>query len=204
MERILKDKWALFLALISIISFVIIMINLSNPYLLSIDYSINSFMALVQNPYLLNVAEILGYIFDSISILIMILIISAVIFIYGLRKDSLFLLSTGIATGVFVFLLKGLISRERPLNSIIQELTSSFPSGHAAVSFILFGFFIYLTLKYKPKMKKLLVAALVIFILLIGFSRVYLNAHWFSDVIGGFLLGVFLFFSAMSVWENQQ
>jgi undecaprenyl-diphosphatase len=82
--------------------------------------------------------------------------------------------------------------RIRPANSLISEAEYSFPSGHATLSIIYFLLLLYLFKdEIGSKTKKCIFLILdILIILLIGFSRIYLNVHWFTDVIAGFVLGV--------------
>jgi undecaprenyl-diphosphatase len=82
--------------------------------------------------------------------------------------------------------------RVRPPNPLIDPLHNfSFPSGHATSGFIFYGLLVYLIWKTNlPKPVKYLAGILLIgFALLIGFSRVYLRVHYFSDVLAGFCIG---------------
>ncbi|HED06308.1 MAG TPA: phosphatase PAP2 family protein [Ignavibacteria bacterium] len=88
---------------------------------------------------------------------------------------------------------KFLVHRERPVNALIDVSGYSFPSGHAAMAII---FFVLLAYAFKDDIKNKIVRILFMFgvlavPVLIGISRVYLNVHWFSDVIAGFALGMF-------------
>lgn len=67
----------------------------------------------------------------------------------------------------------------------------SFPSGHAVMSTVVYGFLAYLLLRCAPaKWRHAGTAAAILLIGLIGFSRLYLGAHWFSDVVGGLSFGI--------------
>lgn len=90
--------------------------------------------------------------------------------------------------------LKLIIARPRPpIENMLKTANGySFPSGHSMCSMVFFGTiicFIFLYLK-SSKLKNLLILMLSLLILLIGFSRIYLGAHYFSDVLAGFSLGI--------------
>lgn len=79
-----------------------------------------------------------------------------------------------------------------------EEISYSFPSGHATVAMAYYGILFYLLLMMcRSHFQRMAVAVTGVgFILFMGFSRIYLGVHYFSDVIGGFAIGlVWLLFS---------
>ena len=93
-------------------------------------------------------------------------------------------------------MLKLAMDRPRPTDDLVAVWHDfgglSFPSGHAFSALVLFGLLYYLTpflVTRKPWANLVRVSSLLM-ILLIGISRVYLGAHWPSDVLGGFLFGL--------------
>lgn len=97
-----------------------------------------------------------------------------------------------IAFGLNV-LLKMSLHRRRPYGQIIETLglrSYSFPSGHAFGTVIFYGLMVYLDVKYLMRPWTIIIAAiLTAVIVLIGVSRVYLTAHYPSDVLAGWILG---------------
>ncbi len=87
--------------------------------------------------------------------------------------------------------LKNFFHRARPLPQLVPEHGYSFPSGHAFQSMVAYGFIIYLTCKLvrNCRLRGLIFILCPLLILLIGFSRIYLNVHWLTDVLGGFCAG---------------
>jgi undecaprenyl-diphosphatase len=109
---------------------------------------------------------------------------SAAIMILGLG-------SAGMVTGV----LKEFFMRARPLNALVTGLTdASFPSGHAATAaafFVIIGYLLVRRIK-SVIVRELVIVACVLATIAVGLSRVALNVHWASDVIGGWSLGIFM------------
>jgi undecaprenyl-diphosphatase len=94
---------------------------------------------------------------------------------------------------ILMALLKEIFNRQRPLIPLLAPVKGlSFPSGHAMMSVSFYGLLIFLVWENitNRTLKWGLTIFLVLFILLIGFSRVYLRLHYFSDVIAGFAAGI--------------
>ena len=84
--------------------------------------------------------------------------------------------------------------RPRPETAFFEQSGLSFPSGHAMIGGAFYGLLIYLvwTSVRQGGLRWLLVALLGIWVVLIGYSRIYLNVHYASDVLAGWAAG-FLF-----------
>jgi hypothetical protein len=89
--------------------------------------------------------------------------------------------------------IKYVYGRSRPISAIplITARGFSFPSGHATVSVALFAALYYWLWNHpgRYRLRVSLAFTVVVFTLLIGFSRIYLGVHFPSDVLAGFLLG---------------
>ncbi len=118
-----------------------------------------------------------------------------VIFLYLIRKDFKRVLEISVIGGggfLINYFMKLTFHRVRPEHPLINGLTNfSFPSGHATSGFIFYGLLVYLLWKSKlPGYVKYTAGSiLILFSLLIGFSRIYLRVHYASDVIAGFCCG---------------
>jgi undecaprenyl-diphosphatase len=97
--------------------------------------------------------------------------------------------------GVLSFFLKLLIQRPRPIgaSAFLHGETFSFPSGHALGSLVGYGMFAYVigsTWIETARARLVLVVATAVLVIAIGVSRLYLGVHYFSDVVGGYAVGV--------------
>jgi membrane-associated phospholipid phosphatase len=115
---------------------------------------------------------------------------------YARRREWLDAWALLVAAGggtLINYALKMLFQRGRPdfASEFIHGTSWSFPSGHAMDSLVGYGFLVYLVLHGRPTTArgKALIAAIVVIVGVIGFSRVYLGVHYLSDVVGGYLAG---------------
>jgi len=91
---------------------------------------------------------------------------------------------------VIGFVIKAALHRPRPTQLFAGWDAFSFPSGHATTNTAIYGFLaVFLALSAKPARQALVAAMAALVVALIGFSRLYLGAHWFSDVVGGIAFG---------------
>ena len=114
--------------------------------------------------------------------------------ILALRRQWLLLKGWSIALvggELLNLVLKDVFQRPRPLHSeILSSQSWSFPSGHAMESLIAYGMLVYLLTVLAPELgrRRLAIVAgcAALLILAIGWSRIYLGVHHFSDVVGGY------------------
>lgn len=123
--------------------------------------------------------------------------IAAAVLGYGfaLEKDY-YLIAGSIAliTIVISSILKIILRRRRPVNDYVEKMffkTFSFPSGHAAGALVSYGM-AALVVSYKwPELMLAAWLAAATLIFFISLSRIYLGAHYASDVVGGWVVGAF-------------
>lgn len=103
---------------------------------------------------------------------------------------------------------KEMFDRKRPPNpeAVVHETNNSYPSGHAMSSAIGYGLLGYALVLPQRRRPRRIVAANFMIVIVIGvaFSRVYLRAHWFSDVVGGVALGVAWLFFCLGWLERRR
>lgn len=91
--------------------------------------------------------------------------------------------------------LKILYFSPRPGGLLNSQVSSSFPSGHTLLGVMILGFLAFLIAENLPENKRKTPYLLAFFsIILIATSRVYLGAHWFTDVLASLCLGMALLF----------
>lgn len=122
-------------------------------------------------------------------------------FIFKYKKAALYTLFTLLA-GLVSTILKAVVNRPRPSDTLVRIVSKttqqSFPSGHVLFYVVFFGFMVILMFQLEniPKSIRIIVGGIsLLMIFLIPVSRIYLGAHWLSDVLGGFLSGLLCLYS---------
>jgi undecaprenyl-diphosphatase len=122
-------------------------------------------------------------------------VVSLGLILARLRVEGLICM-IGVAAGAGINrLFKALVDRPRPNQPLVQVVFEvsheSFPSGHVCffIEFFGFLFFVSFVLLRVGVLRRLMLSTLGLLIAVIGVSRVYLGAHWPSDVLGAYLAG---------------
>jgi membrane-associated phospholipid phosphatase len=131
------------------------------------------------------------------SPLVMVILALGVAVILGIRKQGLLLqawVTAFLGGSLLNTVLKHAIHRPRPHTVPMPVYHSwSFPSGHAMGSLIGYGMLTYVLIILGPRSRRVQLAiagCATLLVLAIGLSRLYLGAHYFSDVVGGYAAGM--------------
>ena len=161
----------------------------------AVDLQITRAIQLINFPSFAGLMSIVSWPGFGPQDIIITVLITLLIFIFGLRWEAVTALIAALFTTGINLLVKDLVQRPRPTQNLVNvfaKLSSySFPSGHVMFYLGFFGFIWFLAFTLlKPSLKRsFLLVFLGILIVLIGVSRVYLGEHWASDVLGSYLLG---------------
>jgi membrane-associated phospholipid phosphatase len=176
--------------------FIVLSVLVATYSSIPVDINISREIQEHQNPFFDKMMYLIstpGYMPES---LILVLGTSLLFFLFKYKKVAAYVLATGL-TGLISTLVKALVNRPRPSKDIVKILhettQQSFPSGHVLFYLVFFGFMILLMFQLDkiPKWLRISLGLFSAFLIFsIPFSRIYLGAHWFTDVLGGFLLGL--------------
>ncbi len=200
----MKKKDYLIYGFVLLALFLILLIFVSFGLVNGLDNSVNNFVPGIVSSSLTSLMIFFTNLMENEVVMVFALILIAVLFILKRKKEVLLVVGTFAFAEIVKEGFKILIQRARPLNSLINETGFSFPSGHSTFAILFFLIIIYL---FKDSIKdNVLRYSFVIFnlvlILLVGFSRIYLGVHWITDVVGGFLLGGFVFCMGVYIFKN--
>ena len=155
-----------------------------------IDKSIHDFIIKFSSEVTTSIMKIFTF-FGSTIFIVILSIILFIIFIILKQKDKAFKTAGAIIISTIINnIIKIIIRRPRPEYITVVEKTFSYPSGHTMASTTLYGILLYLLLKSNLKKTYKIGFGIILgnLPLLVGISRIYLGAHFFSDVFGGYLL----------------
>ncbi len=165
-----------------------------------IDITTNAFMQFIQNSTLTTFSKFIAIVFDTITLTLISLAIAVYLYFKISKRKGIFLASVTIVTGILIKLLKEIFQRARPLNALIQESGFSFPSGHTTTTVVFLGLIIYLFASKKHKLEAILIATLIVF--LVGFTRIYLQVHWLTDIVGGVFVGGIILVLSIIIYKR--
>lgn len=166
-----------------------------------IDYNVYNLLSTNEIEFITAFFNVVTSLASSEAIIIITL---ALIFLLNTNHERLFVIINTIISAGIIIVSKNIFLRERPL--IGSELLSSysFPSGHSLIATTYYGFLIYLLKrsKCKEEYKVIGTTMLTTLIVLICLSRLVLNVHYITDVIGGVILGLVILLVLIYFFEK--
>lgn len=137
-------------------------------------------------------------------------VLPVIIVIFGLLvywkrwRAAFHALALGIMTAGSVYVLKHLLKSPRPWGIFHNPDIYSMPSGHTAIATTVFmGLAFLIAVSVRPQFRKWIYSIGLLFPLIVGVSRLYLGAHWFTDVLSSWLLGSAVLMLVILSYERQ-
>ncbi|MBS5806708.1 MAG: phosphatase PAP2 family protein [Firmicutes bacterium] len=195
-------KFSIFVVVLCLILFSIICYGVLSYDSLVIDtkvysFIINNIMNDGLTPILKAITELGGVAFT---------VLAGVLIFMFCKKNRWFITIDLVGVTLVNQVIKHIIRRPRPnVLRLVEESGYSFPSGHSMVSMAFYGIIIYLVYKNVSNkyLKWILIILLSLLILSIGFSRIYVGVHYFTDVAGGFLLGLAYLIIYINIYNKR-
>ena len=192
----------MFIIILLIVSFIVIKNSSIYKYIVNFDYKVIEFFGNINDKRL---TTSMSFITNFGDWYIPILIIVCIFIIIKNKWYFYTLSSSYLLSGIVVFITKILVARPRPLEALIKIPSSySFPSGHTLTSLIFYMTLFYLMTEKSNKLIRITFGLLFCFlIVVVALSRVCLGVHFFSDVVGGFILGMPCLLCCINIIEKN-
>jgi len=195
-----KQSFLLTILFLLIISFVLLSIFVvRNPipkFDLDISLAVQKYHSDVLDKIMLGVSF-----FGELPYSLLSVIAVALVFYYYKYKREAFFIAQILFSGLIILVVKNYVNRPRPTEFYVRLVEinrfQSFPSGHVLSYVLFFGFLIILMRHLKnipPSTRRLVTVVSAFLMVMITPSRIYLGAHWFTDTLGGFILGLICLF----------
>jgi membrane protein DedA with SNARE-associated domain/membrane-associated phospholipid phosphatase len=148
----------------------------------------------IHSGFLTSLAKVIS-IFGTWPFLTTVVVVAAIVLLYFRRTADAAVLAIGYGlTRAGVHIAKAAVDRPRPPDPLVDAGGSSFPSGHAATA-VVFLILAVIAARALPNLtwRVAMIVGAAVFAVLIGLSRIYLRVHYWSDVTGGWSLGLAIF-----------
>jgi membrane-associated phospholipid phosphatase len=152
-----------------------------------LDHAVRDWFRAQHTPGGERVFNILTYLGDRYVLLPLAAIVGWPLFRKH-REWFVVLLFCGLASAEVNSILKNEFEMLRPPLGLSMKDSFAFPSGHTTAAAAVAAVIGYLALRARIFPLAYVVGAVTV-VVVVGFSRIYLDMHWFSDVVGGFLIG---------------
>ena len=160
--------------------------------MLELDVSISLWMVDHFSQGLVEFTKVFTNVFSP-SVIAVVSIISIAVFAFKKKwHNSLLVFLSIVGVSFWPGFLKDIIMRVRPEDMLVTYTDFSFPSFHASIAAMaaILLIYIFLIKIERLMLRESMIVAVILLSFAVCLSRVYLNVHWFSDVVAGYSLGI--------------
>ena len=191
-------------AFISLGGFVIFLILVQSKNIEKFDHFWQQLMISCRTPQATMIIKHLTHLASPLAVSLWVVLGSIFLAYHQQKAASIASLLVFASGGIILSILKHIVARPRPAARLVAESTWSFPSGHSFGAMLLALMLFYWVrpnfIQYKWLFNVFLIAGVVF----IGFSRIYLEVHYPSDVLAGFLLANFWWYLCLAYFDNKK
>lgn len=189
-EEVFLGVWVLVLSLASWGFFSVLQDVLAKDPLVLADQAVYHFFYSLRTPWADHLFIAITELGDSPVNICLFFAVLVVLVGHGCLRTAGFWILAVLGGLAGVQMLKWIIHLPRPMAIYHGASAFGFPSGHTTMSVILYGFLAILVTRNALGSLRWKVFTFVLLIsFIIALSRLYLGAHWLSDVLGGFFAG---------------
>lgn len=196
------NKKSFFQCVILLVSFLVLTLAVkSQSDMISyLDNITSAFFQSIRNPDLTNLMTIISTVVSPLTTSLIALVILGYQYFLN-QRIAVWLFMLFFGTNALALLLKDIIARHRPMNQLVFNSGYSFPSGHTISTFLLM---ILVLVVARQRLRRVLsqvvfvIFALVILASVI-FSRLYLENHFLTDILGSLLLGASSYYGLSAI-----
>lgn len=201
-------KFRIIIVCLCLLLFSVILFNVCKYGVLDIDNNVYNFISKnILNDTLSSILKCVTHL-GGVAFIVLL----GVLCFMFCKKNKWFITFDLVGCTVINQTIKHIVRRPRPnVLRLVSESGYSFPSGHSMISVAFYGLVIYFVYKNvnNKYLKWTLITLLSLLILTIGFSRIYVGVHYFTDVVGGFFLAlayliVYIYIYNKKVIKNEK
>jgi membrane-associated phospholipid phosphatase len=185
-------------ALVSLVGYLALAVFAAQQQLFALDYGTHTWVLLLRHEALNLPMEVVTRLGDNIGLVLLIAVGMAALWRVNRRwAVALPVLMAG--AGALQWIAKAAVGRPRP-----NLAPWGFPSGHVLSLVVFFGLMAYLIAMASSRRRRWRALACLIAavpVIVVAFSRLYLDKHWLSDLVGGLAIGATYLLLAIWVVE---
>lgn len=194
-DSVSPDRWVRVIVVVAVVVLVLFALLATAYDRFPGDVGVSQWVQDWRASWLDTAMEVVAVSGDRVVAAVVALVAGVALWIARRRIDAAFLIAAIAAGFVARTLVKALVGRPRPPEELVEIIRQgdgfSFPSGHALHYTVFLGFLFLVFTSIMPAGPGRLAVrlALIATLVVVGLSRIYLGAHWLSDVIGGYAFG---------------